>query len=206
MSLDESLLPLWDAMISTVTPVTFLASNSSVSTFQVVIDEVVSKQLFKAHTAELLPGGDYKLVVKSRAGDAGGPLQTSFRKVKYLHVVDPGPEPEGPPVSIYLIEDGENPEGRIGMSNDCTISGENLFLIDGDSITVDYVDGESATHTLDLTADATPSADGTSIALATANKFVGATPNQNVTFTLVSHGGQAGTRAQTNTVTTRLVE
>jgi hypothetical protein len=61
------------------------------TTFALVVDEVVSKQLFKAHTAELLPGGDYKLVVKSRAGDAGGPLQTSFRKVKYLRVVDPVP-------------------------------------------------------------------------------------------------------------------
>ena len=49
---------------------------------------IIHGQLFKAHTAELLPGGDYKLVVKSRAGDAGGPLQTSFRKVKYLRVVE----------------------------------------------------------------------------------------------------------------------
>ena len=63
------------------------------TTFPLVVDEVVSKQLFKAHTAELLPGGDYKLVVKSRAGDAGGPLQTSFRRVKYLHTTDPGPDP-----------------------------------------------------------------------------------------------------------------
>ena len=66
--------------------------NSMGTTFPLAVDEVVSKQLFKAHTAELLPAGDYKLVVKSRAGDAGGPLQTSFRKVKYLRVVDPEPE------------------------------------------------------------------------------------------------------------------
>ena len=65
--------------------------NALGTTFPLVIDEVVSKQLFKAHTAELLPGGDYKLVVKSRAGDAAGPLQTSFRKVKYLRVEDPVP-------------------------------------------------------------------------------------------------------------------
>ena len=59
----------------------------------------------KAHTAELLPGGDYKLVVKSRAGDAGGPLQTSFRKVKYLRVVDPEPPtPTGP--TVTAINDG----------------------------------------------------------------------------------------------------
>ena len=63
--------------------------NALGTTFPLVIDEVVSKQLFKAHTAELLPGGDYKLVVKSRGGDAEGPLQTSFRRVKYLRVVDP---------------------------------------------------------------------------------------------------------------------
>ena len=67
--------------------------NDKGVTFPLVVDEVVSKQLFKAHTAELLPGGDYKLVVKSRAGDAGGPLQTSFRKIKYLRVVDPEPVP-----------------------------------------------------------------------------------------------------------------
>ena len=52
---------------------------------------MVSKQLFKAHTAALLEAGDYKLVVKSRAGDAEGPLQTSFRKVKYLKVESPEP-------------------------------------------------------------------------------------------------------------------
>ena len=56
--------------------------NSMGTTFPLTVDEVVSKQLFKAHTTELLEAGDYKLVVKSRAGDAAGPLQTSFRRVK----------------------------------------------------------------------------------------------------------------------------
>jgi hypothetical protein len=51
--------------------------------------------VFKAHTAELLPAGDYKLVVKSSAGDAVGPLQTSFRRVKYMRVEDVDPEPIG---------------------------------------------------------------------------------------------------------------
>ena len=58
-------------------------------TYEVVVDEVISKQLFKGHTAALLEPGDYKLVVKSRAGDAEGPLQTAFRKVKYLKVAPP---------------------------------------------------------------------------------------------------------------------
>ena len=58
-------------------------------TFDVVVDEVLSKQLFKGHTAALLEPGDYKLVVKSRAGDAEGPLQTAFRKVKYLKTEPP---------------------------------------------------------------------------------------------------------------------
>ena len=192
-------------MVLTDEGATVYLENALGTTFQLVIDEVVSKQLFKTHTAELLPGGDYKLVVKSRAGDAGGPLQTSFRKVKYLRVVDPEPEPEGPPVRMDMLTDDDNPDGVLSRSSDCRIDGANLFLIDGDSLTVDYVDGESATHTLDLTSAATPSADGTSLAVATANKFVGATPNQNITFTLVSHGGQSGTRAQTTTIRVRLV-
>ena len=88
--------------------------NALGTTFPLVIDEVVSKQLFKAHTAELLPGGDYKLVVKSRAGDAAGPLQTSFRKVKYLRVVDPEPVPlaqssDGQVKVLSATEDGVTP-------------------------------------------------------------------------------------------------
>ena len=77
--------------------------NSMGTTFPLTVDEVVSKQLFKAHTTELLEAGDYKLVVKSRGGDAAGPLQTSFRRVKYLRVVDPEPEP----VPIAQSSDGQ---------------------------------------------------------------------------------------------------
>ena len=65
--------------------------NAMGTKFALVVDEVVSKQLFRAHTAELLEAGDYKLVVKSRAGDAEGPLQSAFRRVKYLRVADPEP-------------------------------------------------------------------------------------------------------------------
>ena len=67
--------------------------NALGTTFALVIDRIVTHQLFEAHTAELLPAGDYKFVVKSRAGDAAGPLQTSFRKVKYLRVAPVVPEP-----------------------------------------------------------------------------------------------------------------
>ena len=49
----------------------------------------IADPLVPAHTAALLPAGDYKLVVKSRAGDAEGPLQSAFRRVKYLEVEDP---------------------------------------------------------------------------------------------------------------------
>ena len=100
--------------------------NALGTTFPLVIDEVVSKQLFKAHTAELLPGGDYKLVVKSRAGDAGGPLQTSFRKVKYLRVVDPEPEPEPEP-TITGAHSGNRPDGHVSCNGEAlVVEGENL--------------------------------------------------------------------------------
>ena len=77
--------------------------NAIGTTFPVTVDEVISKQLFRAHTTELLDAGDYKLVVKSRGGDAEGPLQTSFRRVKYLRVEDPVPPPE----PIWESDDGQ---------------------------------------------------------------------------------------------------
>ena len=66
----------------------------------VVVDEVHSKQLFTAHTAELLEGGDYTLWVESRGGDAEGPLQRDKCKVKYLRVEDP-------PTPIAQTSDGQ---------------------------------------------------------------------------------------------------
>ena len=93
--------------------------NGIGTTFPLVVDEVVSKQLFRAHTAELLPGGDYKLVVKSRAGDAAGPLQTSFRRVKYLRVVDP-------PRITSAMTRGEG-EGEVNVSGaTLDVKGEGL--------------------------------------------------------------------------------
>ena len=73
-------------------------------TYEVVVDRVVSKQLFEAHTAELLEAGDYRLVVKSRAGDAEGPLQTAFRRVKYLKVA--APKPTVPVITNVTSENG----------------------------------------------------------------------------------------------------
>ena len=105
--------------------------NSMGVTFPLVIDEVITKQLFKAHTAELLPAGDYKLVVKNRAGDAGGPLQTAFRRVKYLRVIDP--------MTILSIAS----EGKDGIvkGEPFAALGTNLSFGEGDSVTVKWTEG-----------------------------------------------------------------
>ena len=66
------------------------------------LTKVHSKQLFTAHTAELLEGGDYTLWVESRGGDAEGPLQKDKCRVKYLRVEDPVPPPE----PIWESDDG----------------------------------------------------------------------------------------------------
>ena len=106
--------------------------NGIGTTFPLVIDHVTSHQLFTAHTAELLPAGDYKLVVKSRAGDAGGPLQTSFRKVKYLRVADPEPEPIAQTgdgrCKVMSFKDGDSATD-FTFGNDWTLTGEGLFDI-----------------------------------------------------------------------------
>ena len=98
--------------------------NSMGTTFPLTVDEVVSKQLFKAHTAELLEAGDYKLVVKSRAGDAEGPLQTSFRRVKYLRVEDPAPEPT--PEATGYEADGESGAAISMDGGSLNVNGTNL--------------------------------------------------------------------------------
>ena len=110
--------------------------NSMGTTFPVTVDEVISKQLFKAHTTELLDGGDYKLVVKSRGGDAEGPLQTSFRRVKYLRVEDPAPDPT--PVITSVAADAEGAEsGRIVKGEGIMISGYN-FGYDGTDVSLKF--------------------------------------------------------------------
>ena len=95
--------------------------NAMGTRFELVVDEVISKQLFKAHTAELLEGGDYKLVIKSRAGDAGGPLQTATKRVKYLKV-----EPPKPKVLITSLT-----VNRANESNTFSLAGENLDAVQG---------------------------------------------------------------------------
>ena len=106
--------------------------NSQGTTFPVEVDEVTSKQLFKAHTAELLEAGDYKLVVKSRGGDAEGPLQTSFRRVKYLRVEDPAPAPEGQStdgtVKVMSIVDGDEEATMLTAGHQWDVRGEGLNI------------------------------------------------------------------------------
>ena len=116
--------------------------NALGTTFPLVIDRVVTHQLFEAHTAELLPPGDYKLVVKSRAGDAAGPLQTSFRKVKYLRVEDPVPETTPVVTSIVSTAEGAIP-GQLIKGEEVMISGRN-FGYDGTELSVKFTREDGA--------------------------------------------------------------
>ena len=120
---------------------TVFLENGLGTTFPVVVDEVVSKQLFKAHTAELIPAGDYKLVVKSRAGDAAGPLQTAFRRVKYLRVEDPGPR-----IDNVASESDPTAHDTISGQSNLIIEGANLALGDGDEVTVDCIRSGEPNH------------------------------------------------------------
>ena len=109
--------------------------NGMGTTFPLTIDEVKSKQLFIAHTADLLEAGDYKLIVKSRAGDAEGPLQTAFRRVKYLRVVDP-------PTVDDIASEGH--EGEIVSGTAFAAKGSGLDAFDaeaGDTVKVKWTQG-----------------------------------------------------------------
>ena len=131
--------------------------NALGTTFALVIDRIVTHQLFEAHTAELLPAGDYKFVVKSRAGDAAGPLQTSFRKVKYLRVEPPVP-PVNPPTISGAASQGEEdgvidaPGGAIDVTGTNLESATSISLYYGD----DGAPLENMTHWMDLPATYDP--------------------------------------------------
>ena len=99
--------------------------------FDCVVDEVKSKQEFVAHSDALLDGGDYKLWVKSRGGDAEGTLQSDFRKVKYLHVEDP--------ITIDKVA-SEGADGIV-KGEAFAAEGEGLSWHDGDSVTVRWTEG-----------------------------------------------------------------
>lgn len=116
--------------------------NAMGTKFACVVDEVVSKQLVIVHTAELLEPGDYKVVVKSRGGDAAGQLQTSFRKVKYLKVVAPDP------VKVTKITSSgyEGEEGVVHAACFVYIEGENLKLDEDDCVAYSGTRGGSAVN------------------------------------------------------------
>ena len=103
--------------------------------FECVVDEVKSRQEFVAHSATLLQGGDYRLWVKSRGGDAEGSLQSDFRKVKYLHIEDP--------ITIDDIA-SEGREGEIVSGTAFAAKGSGLDAFDaeaGDTVKVKWSQG-----------------------------------------------------------------
>ena len=123
-------------MVTTDEGAAIYLQNSLGTTFPVVIDEVVSKQLLIVHTAALLEGGDYKVIVKSRAGDAAGPLQVAFRKVKYLKWTPPVTNP----VTVTSTECGTFGDGKIslvkgegGVYADLVLNGTHLKKVSGDA-------------------------------------------------------------------------
>ena len=171
---------------------TVFLENGIGTTFPVVVDEVVSKQLFKAHTAELIPAGDYKLVVKSRAGDAAGPLQTAFRRVKYLRVEDP----VGPEVRLVSVNGGEDVPCD---SSSCTIEGENLTILPGDTVTAE-AELEETRKSFEVSVVA-ESSTASVLTLSYASDAMDEMTGGGVTFTVHSRGGVATAAFQTKTIT-----
>ena len=102
----------------------------------VVVDEALSKQLFIAHTAELLEGGDYTLWVESRGGDAEGPLQKDRCRVKYLRVIDPPPGP-APELERGYSEGEGHPDGQVFPYYAFILQGVNL---DGAAVKIGYTE------------------------------------------------------------------
>ena len=108
------------------------------------VDEMNSKQEFTAHSDALLDGGDYKLWVRSRGGDSEGQLQSDFRKVKYIHVMDPFT------VTRIAAEGSED----VIKDEAFYVTGTNLSYGAGDSVKVKWTQSGTA-HELTVTPSAT---------------------------------------------------
>ena len=134
--------------------------NALGTTFPLVIDEVVSKQLFKAHTAELLPGGDYKLVVK------------------------------------FSVNGGEDVPCD---SSSCTIEGENLTILPGDTVTAE-AEFEETRKSFEVSVVA-ESSTASVLTLSYASDAMDDMTGGGVTFTVHSRGGVATAAFQTKTIT-----
>ena len=119
-------------MVLTDEGATVFIEDSRGITYDVVVDEVVKeKQIIRAHTAALLEPGDYKVVVKTRAGEPDGELQSDFRRVKYMKVVAP--------VTVDKIAtDGAD---GIVQGEAFAATGTNLSYGEGDSVTVKWTQG-----------------------------------------------------------------
>ena len=164
--------------------------NALGTTFPLVVDHVTSHQLFTAHTAELLDGGDYNLVVKSRAVDAAGPLQTSFRRVKYLRVEDP--VTPAPTLTGGHSQGFEADEGKMHFGSAFILEGTNLG---GASVRFQYTAASGTVHDDPVAAqDVTVNEDGTSltIALDATNPAVSSTQEgDDITIVVTTAGGTA---------------
>ena len=188
--------------------------NAPGTTFALVIDRVVTHQLFEAHTAELLPPGDYKLVVKSRAGDAAGPLQTSFRRVKYLRVEDPEPVPETVTITNVCCDDDES---YVQYGSPILVFGTGLNMGEGDALYMKRSDlGDEGYHQLPAWAIG-ENDEGTQFILNNGDgedeqlwEWIGEnvaldTEHSGMTLKLVSHGGVPSSAPQTVTANAQVL-
>ena len=129
---------------------------------EVVVDEALDLQNVKAHAADNLEPGDYRLIIKSRGGDAEGILQTAPRRIKYIQI------PET--MKITNIVDVEQEAGVVDVVTKGTrinMYGENLgpfeweqgtSLLKDATLTVTYTDTNDETQTQDILIDAMKSA------------------------------------------------
>ena len=139
-------------MVLTDEGATVFLEDSRGITYDVVVDEIVKeKQIIRAHTAALLEPGDYKVVVKTKAGEPDGQLQSDFRKVKYMKVVDP-------PTVDDIASEGH--EGEIVSGTAFAAKGSGLDAFDagaGDTVKVKWTQGgedkEATIAPADIAAD-----------------------------------------------------
>ena len=98
----------------------------------------IDKQVVEFVVPSNMAAGDYKCAIYSRGGEAEGPLQFSFRRVKVLEVADPTPTITG--LQAEGLEPDQTKYECVGV-----LSGTNLKMEDGDKLYMTLLteDGET---------------------------------------------------------------
>ncbi len=170
-----------------------VAANGVTKVADITVVSTEDGQRIVCTLASAVPAGTYHVRLVSHGLDPTAPLVTALHKVT---VKAASPEPVWPEVRLVSVNGGADVTGGAGG---CEIEGENLTLLDGDSVTAE-TEFEEETEPIAVTVVAAESTDTKIVLTYDPDSIYGKTGGS-VTFTVRSRGGVAEAPFQARTIT-----